>query len=97
MQLPREAHDCQAKACGLALYEEELWTCADCGDFFCEEHIAEVDDDSGERFMGVTEPGSVHLCHACCDRRNNRKRPGSLRRERDDDGRSFSDDYEDVA
>jgi hypothetical protein len=91
-----DVFDCQAKACGEALRSEDLWSCADCDELFCEDHIAEVADTNGERFMGVTEPGLVFLCHACCEQRSRkRKRPRS---ERDDDGRGFAkNDYEDVA
>jgi hypothetical protein len=46
--------DCQKSGCDQALFADELWICADCGDTFCESHIADV---------GKTH--SVYVCAGC--------------------------------
>lgn len=53
-----EIYACRQKACG----KDDLcigcvWTCADCGEDFCESHIRDLADD-GARF-------SVFVCAAC--------------------------------
>jgi len=85
-----EAYDCNAEKCRECLYEEEMDACADCGNLFCEAHIHDVSDESGECFLGTTEPGSVYLCAECATKRA-RKGPQSAN-ERDDDGRGFADE-----
>jgi DNA-directed RNA polymerase subunit RPC12/RpoP len=44
-----------------------VWTCADCGDDLCEDHVIDLKD--------TEEPTrySVYVCHPCNARRNERK------------------------
>jgi hypothetical protein len=74
----KDVYDCAAKACGESLHEDELWSCNDCGELFCEEHIADLLDTDGERFLGTYEKGSVFLCERCALTRAH-KRPRSQR------------------
>jgi hypothetical protein len=56
--------DCNAKKCGQSLPENELWSCADCAELFCESHIADLLDDHRE-LVAVGEKGSIYVCGAC--------------------------------
>ena len=56
--------DCQADGCGKTLPEDELFSCEDCGELFCEGHIVDLLDDHSE-LVRDGESGSIHLCPAC--------------------------------
>lgn len=64
----QEVFTCHAKACT----KERLcigcvWTCADCGDDLCEDHVIDLKD--------AEEPTrySVYVCYPCQARRQERK------------------------
>jgi hypothetical protein len=53
-----DAFDCCAHACGATLNADELWICNGCGAFFCEAHIADLNETDGA-------PYSLYVCEAC--------------------------------
>jgi hypothetical protein len=68
MTYDKDVYECAAKACGTALSSDELWSCADCGELFCESHITDLLDEHRE-LVAVGERGSIYLCPACLLRR----------------------------